>query len=532
MAGHGRRKKRRVAAPTRQDEEAARRRFLEALEAQRANARSQETDKPTENQVTPSPVAPLPGFYYDEAKRRYFRASPASERQRRDEMELQQKNQEAAESKSVFKVKTRRGRGHHGHSWVNYMAWRQADYAWSARRRDSRELIPKLLSDFLSSQVVESQGIDNNGRLSALALHPRASNLGAIGGTTRDNCRSFGRLTRHCYFATASNGRLEIMGLQKIPPAIGSGPPTQCALPICDFYVPGVITSLQWRPVQELDILVCHIGQSNTPQTPSGRVCFIRVGDQQTRGVALVSTARMKEMDFVDPWTAKWNPTDPSKFSVGYGGSSRAAYVDAVAEDRSFQRAPTGVITSDVHAQSFFSTGNVVLNGTKSGGLWGWDLRTPRRAFEWEGEATPDRPAGSVLDIHMLNDCQRAVVQRSNGELRVVDLRTSKPVVEFMSGAPKRYLPSLRCAVDNYESVVVAGGDARHPLAVNSFNLQDGRCVSSLEVRNSPSMQKRSTLVQQVQLKSGHYGTRYENTPEIWALSRNELYVCSGRTEE
>ncbi|KUF76631.1 hypothetical protein AM587_10014315 [Phytophthora nicotianae] len=477
MAGHGRRKKRRVAAPTRQDEEAARRMFLEALEAQRANARSQETDKPTENQVTPSPVAPLPGFYYDEAKRRYFRASPASERQRRDEMELQQKNQEAAESKSVFKVKTRRGRGHHGHSWVNYMAWRQADYAWSARRRDSRELIPKLLSDFLSSQVVESQSIDNNGRLSALALHPRASNLGAIG---------------------ASNGRLEIMGLQKIPPAIGSGPPTQCALPICDFYVPGVITSLQWRPVQELDILVCHIGQSNTPQTPSGRV----------------------------------NPTDPSKFSVGYGGSSRAAYVDAVAEDRSFQRAPTGVITSDVHAQSFFSTGNVVLNGTKSGGLWGWDLRTPRRAFEWEGEATPDRPAGSVLDIHMLNDCQRAVVQRSNGELRVVDLRTSKPVVEFMSGAPKRYLPSLRCAVDNYESVVVAGGDARHPLAVNSFNLQDGRCVSSLEVRNSPSMQKRSTLVQQVQLKSGHYGTRYENTPEIWALSRTELYVCSGRTEE
>ncbi|EEY69759.1 uncharacterized protein PITG_06247 [Phytophthora infestans T30-4] len=145
--------------------------------------------------------------------------------------------------------------------------------------------------------------------------------------------------------------------------------------------------------------------------------------------------------------------------------------------------------------------GNVVLNGTKSGGLWGWDLH---------------RPAGAVLDIHMLSDCRRAVVQRSNGELRVVDLRTSKPVVELMPGAAKRYLPNLRCAIDKYESVVVAGGDARRPLAVNSFNLQDGRCVSSLEV----------------QLKSGHYGTRYENTPEIWALSRNELYICSGRVDK
>eukprot|EP00644_Phytophthora_capsici_P001473 jgi/Phyca11/562908/estExt2_Genewise1.C_PHYCAscaffold_100508 len=131
----------------------------------------------------------------------------------------------------------------------------------------------------------------------------------------------------------------------------------------------------------------------------------------------------------------------------------------------------------------------------------------------------------------MLSDCRRAVVQRSNGELRVVDLRSSKPVVEFMAGAPKRYLPSLRCAIDNNESVVVAGGDEQHPLTVKSFDLRDGRCVSSVEMQNTAQTEKRSTLVQQVQLKSGHYGSRYENTPEIWAISRNELYVCSGRKD-
>ncbi|KAG3161768.1 hypothetical protein PI124_g6880 [Phytophthora idaei] len=513
MAGHGRRKKRRVTALMPQDEEAARCRFLEALEAQRAKARSQQAEIAAENQAAPTPAAPLPGFYYDEAKRRYFCSSPTSERRQREEIELQQKNQRITQTKPKITVRTRRGYGIHGQTWVAYIAQRQADYAWSAQRRDNQELIPKVLSGFLSSQVVESQDMDNNDRLTSLALHPRASNLGAVG---------------------ASNGRLEILGLQKIPPAIGSESPSQRAIPICDFHVPGVITSLQWRPVQELDILVCHLGsnQRSNSQTPSGNVCYIRVGDQSTRGVDLESTARMRELSVVDPWTAKWNPVDPRKFSVGYGGSSRAAYMDAIVGVSSFQHAPTGVITSDVHAQSFFSTGNVVLNGTKSGGLWGWDLRTPRRIFEWEGEATPDRPAGSVLDIHMMNDCRRAVVQRSNGELRTVDLRTSKPVVEFMPGAAKRYLPNLRCAVDNSESVVVAGGDARCPLAVNSFNLQDARCVSSLEVRNSPRTEKRSTLVQQVQLKSGHYGTRYGNTPEIWAISRNELYVCSGRTDD
>ncbi|KAF1788145.1 WD40/YVTN repeat-like-containing domain [Phytophthora cactorum] len=378
MAGHGRRKKRRVTALMPQDEEAARCRFLEALEAQRAKARSQQAEIALKTKLhNPSGST----------------TSPAT-----------------------------------------------ADYAWSAQRRDNQELIPKVLSGFLSSQVVESQDMDNNDRLTSLALHPRASNLGAVG---------------------ASNGRLEILGLQKIPPALDRSHLRSVQFPSATFMF------------QEL---------------------LRRCSGVQSRSSIF------------------WNPVDPRKFSVGYGGSSRAAYMDAIVGVSSFQHAPTGVITSDVHAQSFFSTvrWQCCVNGTKSGGLWGWDLRTPRRIFEWEGEATPNRPAGSVLDIHMLNDCRRAVVQRSNGELRTVDLRTSKPVVEFMLARL-----SVTCQICAVLSTIPSL--LWLLVAMHVAHWQSTALIYKMHA---------------VQLKSGHYGTRYGNTPEIWAISRNELYVCSGRTDD
>ena len=173
-----------------------------------------------------------------------------------------------------------------------------------------------------------------------------------------------------------------------------------------------------------------------------------------------------------------------------------------------------------------------MLNGTKRGGLWGWDIRAPRRVFEWEAETCTDQPAGSILDIHVLSDCRRAVVQRSNGELRVVDLRTFRPVVEFMQGARKRYLPSLRCAIDSDESTVVSAGDAEYPQAVNSFDLRSGRRVGSFEVQHAQSEEQCSPLVQQVQLQSHQYGSCHEDMPHLWAISRDTLYVSSGRTSD
>lgn len=201
--------------------------------------------------------------------------------------------------------------------------------------------------------------------------------------------------------------------------------------------------------------------------------------------------------------------------------------MDVAAESHWYQRAPSGLLSTDVHAQSFSSTGRVVVNGTKCGGLWGWDLRSPRRMFELRQEETLTQRA-SIVDLHVLNDCCQAIVQRSNGELRLLDLRTLKPVVEYVPGTPKRYMPDLRCTIDAFESIVVAGGDGRRPLAINSFELRKGQRVSSIEVRPALGTEKPLTVVQQVQFKSSQCRDWNGNTRELWAISRNELYVCCG----
>ncbi|RLN49382.1 hypothetical protein BBJ28_00000831 [Nothophytophthora sp. Chile5] len=454
-----------VAGPA--DEETARSAFLAALEAQRAKARRQQQEqRPNEANPAPEPKRPppaeLPGFYYDEAKARYFPCSSASERRQRDLADAQQQRElnEQTAATAVSRSRGRRGRMSVTRNWVPYMARRQSDFAWSAHGRDRLGLVPQLLSGFLSSQVVDAQNMIADGRLTALALHPRASNLGAMG---------------------CSGGRLEILGMERLPPRTGSTVSSQRVMPLQTFNTRAVVTSLQWRPVQELDLLLCNLGVSASHPSAEqrarqrGAVELVRVGDQDDRGFTRLLDARAK--------------------------------------------------------------GNVVLNGTKSGALWGWDLRTARRCLEMKAPATTDVAASSVLDIHVLSDCYRAVTQRSNGELRLLDLRTMKPVAEFVSGTPRTYLPLLRCAVDKHETVVVAGAcDAQRPLAVNTFALQSGRLVASLDVvdagEGSSRTTKRATMVQQVHLKPGRVDYRDVDLPEIWALSRNELYVCSGRTND
>ncbi|GMF49254.1 unnamed protein product [Phytophthora fragariaefolia] len=147
MGGNGHRKKRRVVSV--KDEEAARRAFLEALEAQRANARKKNAEKQVEAQESTAPKPILPGFYYDEAKKRYFRSSPASERRQRERFELQQQRQQLPEPIPEVKVKFRRRYGVNSHNWVDYMTQRQSALSWSAAGRDRRELIPQLLSGLL-----------------------------------------------------------------------------------------------------------------------------------------------------------------------------------------------------------------------------------------------------------------------------------------------------------------------------------------------------------------------------------------------
>ncbi|TDH72759.1 hypothetical protein CCR75_000741 [Bremia lactucae] len=489
MKTHGRRKKRRAAKSTSQTEDVARHNFLQALEAQRANARTKK--------ITPdrskSAVVTLPGFYYDETKRRYFRCTPALKLQQRKQKELQKQSRQNTNS---IPARTRRGKGY---TWVAYMAQRQADCAWSSRRRDTRELWPKYLSNLVSSQVLVAQDGNHDGRLTALALHSQASKLGAVG---------------------ASSGKLQILGLPRLR---GLQLSSQRTLSICDYHVAGMITSLQWRPVQEHDLLVCHLGTAHTRTASSGSVRLLHIsGHAMQTNALLQSSTRMQEISFVDPWIAKWNPAETGNFSIGYGGSSKAAYVDIQAENGIFQCAPRGSLRSDVHAQSFFPTGTIILNGTKCGGIWGWDRRINRRIFE--SRTLEQQSLGAIVDLHVLTDSRRVVIQRSSGELRLWDLRTWKPVVEFIPGALNTYEPHLHSVVDQSESVVVAGGDRRRPLAIHCYNLQHGRLLTSVPMRGTSRVENDSSVVQQVACCASHDGNDGPKF-DVWAISRHDLYV-------
>ena len=100
----------------------------------------------------------------------------------------------------------------------------------------------------------------------------------------------------------ASSGKVEILGMQRLLPEDGQATPSQLTLPVYDFAVDGVVTSLQWRPVQELALLVCHLGsgQSNSSQTSSGNVWFLPIHGHDRSEVTLSSIAPTKVCgDFV-----------------------------------------------------------------------------------------------------------------------------------------------------------------------------------------------------------------------------------------
>ncbi|KAL8002518.1 hypothetical protein Plhal703r1_c15g0073331 [Plasmopara halstedii] len=105
-------------------------------------------------------------------------------------------------------------------------------------------------------------------------------------------------------------------------------------------------------------------------------------------------------------------------------------------------------ITQTIRFNNVHLQGNVVLNGTKCGGLWGWDLRTSSRMFEMNQEDA------LITCFHRRYPCTERL------------LSSNYPAIKRCS---KRYVPDLRCAIDESESIVVAGGDIRRPLAINSL---------------------------------------------------------------
>lgn len=119
---------------------------------------------------------------------------------------------------------------------------------------------------------------------------------------------------------------------------------------------------------------------------------------------------------------------------------TRAAYVHSDQPQR-IQYSPKGKVKSDVLSQSFVS-GQTLLNGTRNGSSWLWDLRASRRAQE-----LTRNEAHSLVHVWSLQDGIRVVSQTSHGELSVSDLRMMKPVMTYSPGFEDTYLPTLKFAV-------------------------------------------------------------------------------------
>lgn len=99
----------------------------------------------------------------------------------------------------------------------------------------------------------------------------------------------------------------------------------------------------------------------------------------------------------------------------------------------------------------------MLVNGTRNGAAWLWDLRARRRAQEHFStiaaaargaqQKQQKTSAAVMLDLHVLRDDIQVVALKSNGELSLLDLRTFQTVVAFAPGRTNAYFPRLKCAV-------------------------------------------------------------------------------------
>jgi hypothetical protein len=143
--------------------------FLAALEAQRANQNNlvgPQHQRPHADAVPhnhapttaepmdpPIPVrAALPGFYYDEVKGRYFKATKQHQQQEKQKQRTQASSREANERKQQQLLAMRNGPCTRRRGWMGYLAAREFLAVGAVHHRDHRELVPL----FFASRFVRS----------------------------------------------------------------------------------------------------------------------------------------------------------------------------------------------------------------------------------------------------------------------------------------------------------------------------------------------------------------------------------------
>ncbi|CCI47218.1 unnamed protein product [Albugo candida] len=228
--------------------------------------------------------------------------------------------------------------------------------------------------------------------------------------------------------------------------------------------------------------------------------------------------AQQKSWLFVDPWSVLWNPCNSAQFVVGCSSKSRnAALVDV--ESEKWLTAPNGRNQSDVFAQAISpSNEKIIVNGTRNGLLWIWDVRASKRSMEEpivHAKGRQNRRGGTstVKHIVLCRNMIHLIRQHSNGELSIFDLRTHRKLTQLTKPS-KHAMPMIRFDIDSTESLI-ACVDPLGMNVVKFYELNSGKLFSTLKASNA-----HESAVEQVHLR---------NDSEIWTVMENIL--CTSLAE-
>ncbi|KAL0583491.1 hypothetical protein ABG067_006609 [Albugo candida] len=224
--------------------------------------------------------------------------------------------------------------------------------------------------------------------------------------------------------------------------------------------------------------------------------------------------AQQKSWLFVDPWSVLWNPCNSAQFVVGCSSKSRnAALVDV--ESEKWLTAPNGRNQSDVFAQAISpSNDKIIVNGTRNGLLWIWDVRASKRSMEEpivHAKGRQNRRGGTstVKHIVLCRNMIHLIRQHSNGELSIFDLRTHRKLTQLTKPS-KHAMPMIRFDIDSTESLI-ACVDPLGMNVVKFYELNSGKLFSTLKASNA-----HESAVEQVHLR---------NDSEIWTVTDTSEWV-------
>ncbi|TMW62358.1 hypothetical protein Poli38472_009851 [Pythium oligandrum] len=474
--------------------------FLAALEAQRASqAQATEENTPLATSNEPKPArthAHLPGFYYDDEKGKYFKLTKQQKQEQRGKTQREHEKAQRRQPEAIAVAAQRTSRRQPG--WMQCMLKREVGAL--PRNRVENVLVSSLYASRVNRYklVPLDAAIDRSqDRFTTSDFHASRP-FGIVGFASGQIC-SF----------TWSRDKSEAK-----PVFSGTG------ITATTSYM---VSAVRIHPLRQIYIYSA-VGSSLQGTNRSS-----------TGFVALHSDPALCDRpalyDFPDPWTAEWNPFDETVFSVGTHGkeTSGAARIDVSCAGVSY--APTGKIKSDVLAQSWGPHAPLVLNGTRNGSSWLWDVRSSCRAQEVfsHGSHPRHRPSSTstqsspIQSLHILRDGYHYIQQHANGELAVMDMRLlGRPLVICSHGYRNQYMSMARCAVNDSETIVAAPSSEANNV-VCFYDISLGR--QAAQVQTESHLDHTMARLEQVHLRES--GVEADSIVEVWSMSRNELYVSA-----